>query len=137
PAELALGAAVGKPGAVPMLLAAATAALLFLFGARTFGTGTSFVATALWIAAPFNIKCRAAYFSESVTCLLWVVWSWLALRYRNEGRRRDLIMVSPLAVFAALTRPATAVALAIPIPFIVWPRLREAAGRLVGMGGRP
>ncbi len=129
PAVLALGSAIGKPGAVPVVLAAVTAALLFLFGARLFGTSTSFVATALWVAAPLNIKWRAAYFSESVTCLLWLVWSWLALRYRNEGRRRDLIIVSLLAAFAALTRPATAAALAIPIPFIVWPRIREAAGR--------
>ena len=129
PAVLALGAAVGKPGAVPVFLAAITAVLLFLFGARMFGTSTSFVATSLWVAAPVNIKWRAAYFSESVTCLLWLAWSWLALRYRNEGRRRDLVVVSLLAAFAALTRPATAAALAIPIPFIVWPRLREAAGR--------
>jgi 4-amino-4-deoxy-L-arabinose transferase-like glycosyltransferase len=126
---LALGAAVGKPGAIPILLAGATAALLFLFGARLAGAGTAFVATALWIAAPANIKWRAAYFSESVTCALWIAWCWTALRYRQHGKRRDLIATSLLAAFAALTRPATAAALALPIPFIVWPRLREAAGR--------
>ena len=129
PAVLAVGAAFGKPGAVPVLLAGVTAVVLFLLGARLVGTGTAFVATALWIAAPFNTKWRAAYFSESLTCLLWIAWSWLALQYRREGRRRDLVIVSLLAAFAAITRPATAAALAITIPFIVWPRLRELAGR--------
>jgi hypothetical protein len=129
PAVLALGTAVGKPGLIPLLCAGATAAVLFLLGSSLLGTGTAFVATGLWLAAPVNIKWRAAYFSESLTGLLWLLWSWTALRYRRDGRRADLIATSLLAACCALTRPATAAALALPIPFIVWPRLRTAIGR--------
>lgn len=130
PAVLALGSAIGEPGLIPVLCAAVTAVLLFLFGAQLLGTGTAFVAAAIWVAAPVNIKWRAAYFSESLTGFVWLIWSWTALRYRREGKRRDLIITSMLAVFGALTRPATAAALALPIPFIVWPRLRTPTGRI-------
>ncbi len=103
--------------------------MLFLFGSKLVGRWTAFLAAALWLAAPVNTKWRAAYFSESLTGLLWLAWSYFAWRYRREGRRRDLILTSLLVAFAGITRPATAIALVIPVPFIVWPRLRDAVGR--------
>jgi hypothetical protein len=130
---LAFGTAIGLPGLIPMLATAATAALLFLFGAKLVGRWTAFIATALWLAAPHNITWRAAYFSESLTGLLWVAWSYFAWRYRITGRRRDLVITSLLVAFTGITRPVTAIALSVPLPFILWPRLREAAGRRSAM----
>lgn len=129
PAVLAIGAAFGVPGLIPVLLTGATAALLFLFGSKLFGRWTAFVATALWAAAPLNTEWRATYLSESLTGFLWVAWCWCAWRYRREGRRRDLVVTSLLVAFAGITRPVTAMALALPLPFVFWPRLRTAAGR--------
>lgn len=125
PAVLALGAAVGLPGLVPVLATVATAVLLFLFGAKLIGRWTSFIATALWLSAPHNITWRAAYFSESLTGLLWVAWCYTAWRYRKHGQVRDLVFTSLLVAFAAITRPVTAIALCLPVPFIIWPRLRD------------
>jgi len=129
PAVLALGTAIGAPGLVLILLAGATAAVLFLFGARLFGEPVAALGTALWVASPANTAWRAAYFSESLTCLLWLTWCWLAWRYRDSGRRRDLVLVSLLVAFAGISRPVTAMALALPLVVILWPRLRQAAGR--------
>jgi hypothetical protein len=88
----------------------------------------AFAATALWLVAPANISWRTAYFSESLTCLLWVAWSWLAWRYRREGRLRDLAVASVLVAFAGITRPVTAILLALPLVFVLWPRLRAPGG---------
>lgn len=129
PAVLALGAAIGRPGLIPVLCTAATAALLFLFGAQFAGRWTAFIATSLWLAAPANIEWRATYFSESLTALLWVSWCYFAWRYRTGGRRRDLVFTSLLVAFAGITRPMTAIALAIPLIVILWPRIRTAIGR--------
>jgi hypothetical protein len=123
-AVLAPGAALGVPGLMQVLMASATASLLFLFGSRLVGRWTAFLATALWMSAPINTTWRAAYFSESLTCLLWIAWSWLAWRYRREGRRRDLVGVALLVAFAGITRPVTAIVLALPLVFVLWPRLR-------------
>ena len=129
PAVLALGAAVGLPGLIPILLAAGTAALLFVFGARVVGRWPAFAASALWVASPVNTTWRAAYFSESLTCLLWLAWSWCAWTYRRDGGRRFLVATSVLVVFAGITRPVTGIALAAPLVWVLWPRLRAAAGR--------
>jgi hypothetical protein len=128
PAVLAIGAALGMPGLMQVVLAGATAALLFLFGARLVGTSTSFAATALWISAPLNTSWRTAYLSQSLTCLLWIAWSWLAWRYRRDGRFADLAGASVLVAFAGITRPFTAAVLALPLVFVVWPRLRTRRG---------
>jgi hypothetical protein len=127
-AVLALGAAVGLPGLVQVLLAGVTAALLFLFATRLVGKWIAFAATALWLAAPSNTSWRTAYFSESLTGLLWVAWSWLAWRYRRDGRLRDLALASVLVAFAGITRPVTAVVLALPLIVVLWPRLRAPGG---------
>ncbi|HKS06086.1 MAG TPA: glycosyltransferase family 39 protein [Gemmatimonadaceae bacterium] len=129
PAVLAIGSAIGMPGLIPILCSALTAALLFLFGQQFTGRWTAFVATSLWLAAPINTEWRATYFSESLTCLLWVSWCYFAWRYRTHGRRRDLIFTSLLVAFAGITRPVTAIALAIPLIAILWPRIRTAIGR--------
>lgn len=129
PALLAPAAALGVPGLTQLLLAGATASVLFLFGARLVGRWTAFLAAALWISAPTNTVWRAAYFSESLTALLWLGWSWLAWRYRREGRRRDLVGTALLVAAAGLTRPVTAILLAAPLVAVLWPRWRTAAGR--------
>ena len=128
PAVLAPGAALGLPGLMQVALAGATAALLFLFGARLVGTWTAFAATALWVSAPINSVWRAGYFSESLTGFLWIAWSWLAWRYRREGRRSDLVLTAVLVALAGITRPVTAIVLSLPLLFVLWPRLRAARG---------
>lgn len=129
PAVLAPGAAIGLPGIIPISLAGATAALVFLLGTRLFGRWSAFAATALWISAPANTTWRAAYFSESLTGVLWLAWTWCAWRFREHGRRGDVVAAALLVAFGGITRPVTAIALSVPLIWIVWPRLRTAAGR--------
>lgn len=128
PAVLAPGAALGMPGLVQVLLTGATAALLFLFGSKLVGTWTAFAGTALWISAPINSIWRAGYFSETLTGLLWIAWSWLAWRYRRDGRPRDLALTAVLVALAGITRPVTGIVLSLPLIFVLWPRLRAPAG---------
>jgi 4-amino-4-deoxy-L-arabinose transferase-like glycosyltransferase len=116
------------PGLVQVLLTGATAALLFLFAARLVGRWTAFVGTALWISAPINSIWRAGYFSETLTGFLWIAWSWLAWRYRRDGRPRDLVFAAVLVALAGITRPITGIVLALPLILVLWPRLRAPGG---------
>lgn len=117
------GVLFGATALVPLLLAGLTAALLFVLCRRLYGGACAMLACAIWFAAPGG-RYRAGFFSETLTgatCLL----AWYALvRWREERALRWLLIVSLSFAVAAITRPLTALVLAIPVIVVV---LRDAS----------
>jgi hypothetical protein len=111
---LALGAMVGKPGLVPVLLSGVTAGLLFAITRRLANGPIAALAWLIWCFAPVPEGFRPSYFSEATTAATWVAGWWALLRWRDDGRTRWLVMLSLLVAWCAITRPLTAVAYAIP-----------------------
>ena len=116
------GVLLGATALMPLLLAGLTAALLFVLCRRLYGGATATLACAIWFAAPGG-RYRAGFFSETLTgatCLL----AWYGLvRWREERAVRWLVVVSLSFALAAITRPLTALVLAIPVAVVV---LRDA-----------
>ena len=117
------GVLFGATALVPLLLAGLTAALLFVLCRRYYGGACAMLACAIWLAAPGG-RYRAGFFSETLTgatCFL----AWYGLvRWREERALRWLVIVSLSFAVAAITRPLTALVLAIPVIVVV---LRDAA----------
>lgn len=129
------GVWLGATALVPLLLAGLTAALLFMLCRRFYGGATATLACAIWFAAPGG-RYRAGFFSETLTgatCLL----AWYGLvRWREDRAPRWLALVSMAFAVAAITRPLTAVVLAVPVVVVVlrdsvrlrlWPQVSFSA----------
>ncbi|HTD53145.1 MAG TPA: hypothetical protein VK780_08985, partial [Thermoanaerobaculia bacterium] len=80
----------------------------------------------LWLMAPGDLLTRASYLSETTSAALWLVGWWALLRWRDTGRSGHLFTLAASAGWAFLTRPLTAVALAVPVGIVV---LREVGRR--------
>jgi dolichyl-phosphate-mannose-protein mannosyltransferase len=123
---LSLGVLVGLPGLVPVLCVGLTGGLLFALARRVAGPWVALTAWLLWSTAPVNVTFRPSYFSEVTTGALWLVAWWALLEWRDSGRLRWLITISACIAWTAITRPLTAVALAVPVAVIV---MRSIAAR--------
>lgn len=116
---LTLGAFAGFPALVPLLLTAATAALLFALVTRLSNPWTASLAWVFWLGAPLVVRYQPSYFSELTTSAL-VLGSWWALLEWRESRRRRWLLLLALAVgWGAITRPLTMLGFAIPIGGVV------------------
>jgi len=116
---LALGTLVGYPALVPLLLSAATGALLFSLVTRLPNASVALFAWVFWIAAPAVLRFQGTYYSEITTTAL-VLASWWALLHWRESRRTRWLVVLALAIgWGAITRPLTMLAFAVPIGVLV------------------
>ncbi len=114
------------PAVVPLLLTGLTAAIAFALARRIAGGPVALVATAVWLAAPGNLRFRAGYFSETLTSLLWVAGWWALLRWRSSSRTTWLLALAACVGLGAITRPLTALVFAIPVGVVV---LRDVMAR--------
>lgn len=116
---LTIGAVVGFPALVPLLLAGATAALLFALVARVSNPWAALVAWPTWLFAPAILRFQPSYLSEVSTTLL-VLSAWWALLSWRETRYRAWLLALALCVgWGAITRPLTMLAFALPIGVVV------------------
>jgi 4-amino-4-deoxy-L-arabinose transferase-like glycosyltransferase len=112
---LATGVLAGLPGLPVVLLNAISGALIFALARKILDASTGAVTWLVWISAPDTIRFAPSYFSE-VTTLAFLLGSWWALlRWRETGFRRWLTLMGFAFGWIAITRPLTALALAIPI----------------------
>lgn len=112
---LSMGALVGFPPLVPLLLTGITAALLFALAARLANPWIALLTWTIWVSAPIVLRFQPSYFSEVTTSAL-VLGSWWALLEWREARRRRWLLLLALAIgWGAITRPLTMLAFAIPI----------------------
>ena len=114
------------PAVIPLLLTGLTAALAFALARRMAGAPVALLASALWLAAPGNLRFRAGYFSEILTSLLWLAGWWALLQWRTTSRARWLLALAACVGLCAITRPLTALVFAVPIGVVV---LRDVAAR--------
>jgi hypothetical protein len=113
---------LGAPALVPLLLTGLTAGLGYALARRVAGAPVAFLAVMIWLVSPGNLRFRAGYFSELLTSLLWIAGWWALLRWRDSGRPAWLYALAAAVGAAAITRPLSALVLAIPVGFVV---LRE------------
>lgn len=119
---LAPGVALGLPGLIPIVLTGFTGALLYILARRAAGGRVALLAWAIWMASPDNLVWRATYFSELTTgALLLTAW-YLLWKWRDEQRTVHLCLIAALFGLSAITRPLTALALAIPVAGLVFAR---------------
>jgi dolichyl-phosphate-mannose-protein mannosyltransferase len=110
---------IGFPVLGPMVLAAATGALIFVLTRRVTNTAVAALAWVAWTTAPTALRWQATFLSQTVTITLWLAAFYLLLKYREEHRPWPLITLGAIVGFCAITRPVTAVALALPVGVVV------------------
>jgi hypothetical protein len=121
---LSLGSIVDAPWLIPLALTGVTAALLFMLVARTVSVWAAPFACVFWMTAPIVLRFQGSYFSETTSAALTLAGWWCILEWR-ETRRAHWMVLAALAIgWSAITRPLTALLLAIPVGVVV---LRDAA----------
>lgn len=116
---VAPGFAVGLPALIPLLIAAITGALVFALARRIAGNLAAALTWVLWLGTFGNLRFRAAYFSETVTSLCWLVAWWALLEWRATRRTRWMAVLALAIGWGAITRPATMFVFAIPVGVVV------------------
>jgi hypothetical protein len=113
------GVWLGLPGLVPVLLSGVSGALVFALARRVAGGWVGLLTWLVWLGAFPSVYRRASYLSEGTTTAVWLVAWWGLLAWRAHGRARSLVIVAVAVGIVAITRPLTAVALAVPIAVVV------------------
>ncbi len=111
---LAPGFAARVPVAWPLVCDFASAALLFALARRASGGAVALLTWIVWLAGPGGLSVRSSFFSELTTSALWF-FGWWALWNWKDTRRSVWILLFGLTLgWAAITRPLTAIAFALP-----------------------
>jgi 4-amino-4-deoxy-L-arabinose transferase-like glycosyltransferase len=138
---LSLGALIGWHALVPLLLAGLTGALVFLLATRLTDVWRGLLTWLVWLTAPLVLRFQPSYFSEVTTTPLVLIAWWLLLNWREDRRAKWLYWMALAIGWAAITRPLTALAFAIPIGVVVirdtarHGRWRDLAGAMaIGIG---
>ena len=116
---MSLGALVGVPALVPVLLSALTAALLVLLVRRATNAWVALLAFVLWIGDPLNLTYRAGYYSEVTSDAAWFLSWWALWRWRDSRDLKWLLVLAAAIGWGAITRPLTMLAFAVPVGVLV------------------
>ncbi len=123
---IAPGMRIGQPG-IPVVVAnALSGALVFMLARRFGGVVVGMLTWALWVTSFPVLYFHAMYLSEVPTSVAWLATWWGIARWRTSGRKRDLAIAALAIAYCGITRPLTAVALAIAVGIVM---LRVAARR--------
>lgn len=113
------GVWLGLPIVVPLLLTGLTAALLVILVRRLAGPAAALCAWSLWIGATIELKFRATFLSAHLSVFCWALAWWALLRWREDRRARWMALLAVAIAWDGITRPLTALALALPIGGVV------------------
>jgi hypothetical protein len=111
--------AIGFSALGPMLFAGITGALIFVLARRVAGSGVALLTWILWSSGSALLRYQASFLSQAATLWLWLATLYLVLEYRAHRRPWALISMGTCIGILAITRPVTAVALAVPVGIIV------------------
>lgn len=132
---LSLGSLVGFPALVPLLLTGISAALVFALARRVANAWVALLTWWLWISAPIVLKFQPSYLSEVTTGTLWLAAWWWLLDWRDTRARKPFLLMALAIGWCAITRPLTALALAIPIGiYVLWTIGRTAGHKDLMLG---
>ena len=112
---LAIGVLLGVPALVPMLLMAASGALVFVLARCIANGGVALLTWILWLSSPSVLLFGPRFYSECVTTACWLAGWLLLLRWRDDGRLRWLLALAVVIGWGAITRPLTMFLYAIPV----------------------
>ena len=133
---LALGAAVDAPWIVPLILSGASAALIFLLAESVAGPWIAMLCWAVWLGDPVTLKFQPGYFSEVTSGLAFLASWWFLRRWRVNREPRWLVFAAIAIGWIAITRPLTALMLAVPGgAFVITRVVRERLWRHVLLAG--
>jgi hypothetical protein len=110
---------LGLPALMPLLLNGIAGGLLFALARRLTSPAVAALAWLLWLLAPGTITYHTAYLSETLSGPLWLAAWWALLEWRALGQRRWLVALAVAIAACAITRPLTAVGLALPCGIVV------------------
>ena len=120
---LALGAVVGAPWLVPLVLSGISAALIFLLAESVTGPWIALVGWAVWLGDPVTLKFQPGYFSEVTSGLAFLASWWFLRRWRSSSESRWLVFTAIAIGWMAITRPLTALMFALPVGVYVLGRI--------------
>lgn len=127
---LAIGALLHVTPIVPLLLSAATAALLMAVVARITNAWVALLSWLIWLTTPLVLRFQPGFFSEVTTSALILASWWCLLEWRETRRRRWLLSLAALVGWGAITRPVTMLAFAIPTAAVIlWDTARTRRAR--------
>ena len=116
---LALGTLVGLPALIVFLLNALRVGLLFALVRRASDPVTALLTCILSFLGDIILRFSSSWYSQTTSgAMLMLAWYCL-LRWREEHRRGWLLGVAFALGWAAITRPWSAVAFALPIGWVV------------------
>lgn len=116
---LSLGAFVGFPPLVPLILTGLAAALLFAIVTRLVNPWVALLSWVVWISTPMVLHFQPSYLSELTTVVMVLAAWWCLLQWRSSRQPRWLYLVALAVGWGAITRPLTMLAFAIPIGVVV------------------
>jgi len=129
---LAPGVLAGVPGLPVVLMNAFSGALVFMLARRYAGGVVALLTWLIW-SSSFPVQYfHAMYLSEVPSSLAWLLTWWGVARWAKSGRARDLAIAALALALCGITRPLTAVALAIAVGVVLLlvARRRTGAPRL-------
>ena len=125
---IAPGIWFGLPGLVPMLLVAASGALVFALARRVSNAWVATLTFLLWLLGRTELRFHSSYLSENTTGLCWLLGFWALLEWRERREARWLALLTACVAWGGITRPLTMVAYAIPTAIVViWTMIRHRA----------
>lgn len=116
---LTLGALIGWPALMPLVLQSTAASLLFVLARRVANAGVALVAWVFWLTTPMVLYFGPTYYSEATTIVCWLAGWYALLEWRATRRPGWLVGVAVATGWCVLTRPLTGLAYAIPVGIIV------------------
>jgi Dolichyl-phosphate-mannose-protein mannosyltransferase len=119
PLALVPGVWLGAPGLMPLVLTAVTAAGMFAIARRVAGEIVAILTVVLWLTLVPTLRWQGTYMSEVATGAAWIVACWALLRWTRTRESWALVLVGVAVGALTITRPYTAVALTVPIAFVV------------------
>jgi hypothetical protein len=132
---LAPGVHAGMPGLPVVVMNALSGALVFVLARRHAG-GIVALLTWLFWATAFPVQYfHAMYLSEVPTSLAWLAAWWGVSRWAESNRVRDLAIAAAALALCGITRPLTAVALALSVGVVLL-LVRRRAGASPPLGRR-
>jgi len=116
---MTLGALIGWPPLVPLLLQATIGSLLYVLARRVASGAVGLLAWIIWLLSPITLYFGASFYSEATTTVCWLAGWYALLEWRSTRALRWLLLVAFFTGWCAITRPLTGVAYAIPIGIVV------------------
>jgi hypothetical protein len=116
---LTVGALLGWPALMPLVLQSTAAALIFVLARRMANGAVALLTWVFWLTTPMVLYFGPTYYSEATTTVCWLAGWYALLEWRTTRRLGWLLGAAVSTAWCVLTRPLTGLAYAIPMALVV------------------